>query len=263
MDVNLHGHKVFAATGGRPFAPELPTIVFLHGAGMDRTVWALQARYFAHHGASVLALDLPGHGRSDGEAAESIAASADWLAAFLDAVGLERAALVGHSMGALIALDFAGRYSARTRALALLGVAEAMPVHPDLLAAAEGNDHLAFELITSWGHGATGHYGGAKVPGAWLLGGGERLLERVRPGVLYRDLAACNAYKDAPARAASVTAPSLLVMGAGDIMTPARSGKKLAGLFAEAEVEVIADSGHMMMVEKPDETLAALKGLLG
>jgi len=262
MEIKVDDTSIFADSGGCPFDPELPAVLFLHGAGMDRTVWALQSRYLAHHGCSVLALDLAGHGRSGGAAAESVAASADWLAAFLDAAGLKKAALVGHSMGALIALDFAARYPDRMRALALLGVAGAMPVHPDLLAAAEGNDALAFQLITSWGHGAVGHYGGAKLPGAWLLGAGGRLLERVRPGVLHRDLAACDAYREAPARAAAVACPTLLVLGADDMMTPAKAGRKLAAAFADASVETIAGCGHMMMVEKPDETLAALKRFL-
>jgi len=262
MEISVDGIDVFADSGGRPFDPKLPAVLFLHGAGMDRTVWALQSRYLAHHGCTVLAVDLPGHGRSGGAAAESIAASADWLLRFLEAVGLQRVALVGHSMGALIALDFAGRYPERVRALALLGVAGAMPVHPDLLAAAEADDALAFQLITSWGHGAVGHFGGAKVPGAWLLGAGGRLLERVRPGVLYRDMAACNAYADARARAAAVTCPTLLVLGADDMMTPAKAGRKLAASIGDARVVCIADSGHMMMLEKPDETLAALRGFL-
>lgn len=262
MEIKVDDTTIFADTGGRPFDPALPAVLFLHGAGMDRTVWALQSRYLAHHGCTVLAIDLPGHGRSGGEAAATIGDAADWLLRCLDAVGLERVALVGHSMGALIALDFAGRYPARLRALALLGVAAAMPVHPDLLAAAEGNDALAFRLITSWGHGAVGHYGGAKVPGAWLLGAGGRLLERVRPGVLHRDMVACNDYRAAPERAAAATCPALLILGADDMMTPAKAGRKLAAAFADARVEVIAGCGHMMMVEKPDETLAALKGFV-
>lgn len=262
MEFQVDDITIFADTGGRPFDPKLPVVLFLHGAGMDRTVWALQSRYFAHRGHAVLAVDLPGHGRSGGEAATSIAASADWLLAFLEAAGLERVTLVGHSMGSLIALDFAGRHPERMKALALLGVAGAMPVHPDLLAAAERNDPVAFQLITSWGHGKVGHYGGGKVPGAWLLGGGARLLERVRPGVLHRDLAACNAYREAPERATAVTCPTLLVLGTEDMMTPAKAGRKLAAAIDGAQAETIAGAGHMMMLEKPDETLAALKGLL-
>ncbi|MDX1710801.1 MAG: alpha/beta hydrolase [Rhodovibrionaceae bacterium] len=262
MEFTVDGRKVFAATGGRPFDPGLPTIVFIHGAGMDHTVWALQARYFAHHGRNVLAVDLPGHGRSDGPGLASVAEMADWIIGLLDAAEVSEAALAGHSMGALAALDCAGRSPKRVRALALLGVAPKMPVHPDLLEAAEKDDHLAVELVSSWGHGAAGHFGGARAPGLWLMMGGERLLERAAPGVLYRDLAACNAYADAPARAAAVSCPVRLVLGDGDNMTPAKAGRKLAEAFNGAEAIVIPDCGHMMMTERPDQTLDALKGFL-
>ena len=262
MELTVDGKAVFAATGGRAFDPALPAVVFVHGAGMDHTVWALQTRFFAHRGRGVLALDLPGHGRSEGPALDSIAGIADWLTRALDAAGLDQAALVGHSMGALAALDCAGRHGGRVRALALLGVAPRMPVHPDLLAAAEANDHMAFDLVTSWAHGASGHLGGARAPGLWLMGGGERLLEQSRPGVLHGDLAACNAYGDAPERAAAVACPTLLVLGSDDKMTPARAGRKLAEAIPGARVELVPGSGHMMMTEKPDETLDALKTIL-
>ena len=258
MEFVVAQQAVYAATGGRPFDADQESVVFLHGAGMDHTIWALQTRYFAHHGRSVLALDLPGHGRSAGPALESIAAMAAWVDAFLQAAGIAKAALVGHSMGALIALETASRFPSRVRALALLGVAPRMPVHPDLLAAAEANEHLAYDLMTSWGHGRTGHVGGNRAPGLWLMGGGERLLERVLPGVLHRDLAACNAY-DGSVAAAQVACPTLLVLAADDRMTPAKAGRKLAGAIAGAQVTEIAGCGHMMMLEKPDETLDALK----
>ena len=206
MNLTVDGKAVFAATGGRGFDPALPAVVFVHGAGTDHTVWALQTRFFAYHGRGVLALDLPGHGRSEGPAPGSLPEIADWLVRVLDAAGLEQAALAGHSMGAPAALDCAGRHGGRMRALALLGVAPKMPVHPDLLAAAEADDHLAFDLVTSWAHGPSGHLGGARAPGLWLMGGGERLLEQAQPGVLYRDLAACNAYRNASERAAALEA---------------------------------------------------------
>src|SRR5262249_19871001 len=149
--------RTFAATGGRPFDASRPTILFLHGAGMDHTVWAMQARTFAHHGRSVLAIDLPGHGRSDGSLLRSIGAMAPWVVALRDAAAVQGAALVGHSMGALIALEAAAAAPARVRSLALVGVAERMPVHPDLQAAAADNRRLAPELVTSWGHVRRGH----------------------------------------------------------------------------------------------------------
>jgi pimeloyl-ACP methyl ester carboxylesterase len=260
----VDGKAVFAATGGRPFDAALPAVVFVHGAGMDHTIWALQTRYFAHHGRTVLAIDLPGHGRSDGPLLSSIAALADWLARFLEAAGVGQVSIAGHSMGALTALECAAGLVERLRALALLGVAPSMPVHPDLLAAAAADDHLAFDLVTSWGHGTTGHLGGNRAPGLWLLGGGERLLERAAPGVLHNDLAACNAYE--PERgletAARVACPCLVLLGNEDRMTPAKAGRTMAAAIPGAALTELPGCGHMMMLEKPDETLDALKAVL-
>ncbi len=262
MKLTVEGQSVFAATGGKEFDPSLPAIVFLHGAGMDRTVWSLQSRYFAHHGCGVLAVDLPGHGLSEGAPLASIEAIADWLPSLLDAASIEQAAVVGHSMGAISALEFAARHPGRARAIALLGVAPSMPVHPALLEAAQANDHLAVDLVTSWAHGTTGHLGGNKSHGLWMLSGGSRLLERAAPGVLHNDLAACAAYEGGQAAAGKVTCDSLLVLGSDDKMTPFKAGAGLAGLISGAQVARIEGSGHMMMLEKPDETLAALKGFL-
>lgn len=261
MDLISQGENIHAASGGKPFDAGKPCIVFLHGAGMDHTVWALQTRYFAHHGFSVLALDLPGHGKSSGKPRSSIAAWADWLAAYLADAKLSHVHLVGHSMGALIALETAARHPTLIKAIALLGVAPKMPVHPDLLALADRNDPKAFDLITDWGHGRTGHFGGHRVPGLWHRGGSTRLLAQSHAGALGLDLAACNAYGEGEASAKAVRCKALLVLGTEDRMTPARAGQKLASLISGAEVVLIPGAGHMMMLEAPDETLKALKGL--
>ena len=264
QEFTVDGKTVFAATGGRPFDAGLPAVVFVHGAGMDHTIWALQTRYFAHRGRTVLALDLPGHGRSEGPALASIAELADWLARFLEAAGVGEVSIAGHSLGALTALECAAGLGDRLRALALLGVAPSLPVHPDLLAAAAADDHLAFELVTSWGHGETGHLGGNLAPGLWLMGGGERLLERSAPGVLHNDLVACNAYQAERGLEAGsqVACPCLVLLGTEDRMAPAKAGRKMAEAIPGATLTVIAGCGHMMMLEKPDQTLDALKAVL-
>jgi pimeloyl-ACP methyl ester carboxylesterase len=259
MQIEIDGAPVFVATGGRPVDPKARTLVFLHGAGNDRTVWQLPARYFAYHGYSVLAPDLPGHGRSGGKPIAHIPALADWVVKLADAAGAGRISLAGHSMGALAALAAAAKLGERAEALALLGVAEAMPVHPDLLAAARKNDHLAYDLIVSWGFGPSAQLGGCRAPGIWMAGGGTRLLERNRDGVLGVDLAACDAFKDAPTTAAKITCPTLLVLGDRDRMTPLAGGRALAGRMRNAKIAVIPDCGHIMLAERPDETLDALK----
>src|SRR4051812_47403821 len=135
MQLSVNGLDTFVATGGRAFDTSQPTIVLLHGAGFDHTAWALHSRWFAHHGYNVLAPDLPGHGRSSGAPLASIAEMADWTATLLDAAGVARAGLVGHSMGSLIALETAARHPDKVSALHLIGTAATMTVGPDLLKA--------------------------------------------------------------------------------------------------------------------------------
>src|ERR1700755_1740044 len=110
MQLSVNGIDTFVATGGRAFDRSLPAVVMLHGAGFDHSTWALHSRWFAHHGHSVLAPDLPGHGRSGGKTLSTIGDMADWTVALLDAAGATTARLIGHSMGSLIALETAARH---------------------------------------------------------------------------------------------------------------------------------------------------------
>jgi pimeloyl-ACP methyl ester carboxylesterase len=259
MLVTVNGHETFVATGGRDFDAALPTIVLLHGAGFDHTTWALHSRWFAHHGFGVLAPDLPGHGRSSGAPLASIAEMADWTAALLDACGVAKARLIGHSMGSLIALETTARHPAKVSGLSLIGTAATMTVGPDLLKAAEANDHSAVDMVSIWGLGFQAELGGSLAPGLWMHSGAQRVLEQCRPGVLFNDLSACNAYQDALAAAAQVSVPTSFILGERDMMTPLRAGKALAAATPNSRTVVLSGAGHMMMVERPDELLAALR----
>ncbi len=258
MEITIDGRTAFVFTNGRDFDPEKPTILFVHGAGMDHSVWTLQARYFAHHGFNAIAVDLPGHGRAGGPACPTIEAMADWVAAATKALGVQQVTLAGHSMGALICLEAASRHRDSVKHLALLGVAEAMPVHPGLLEAAKADLPLAAELVSSWGHGPVGHVGGNRAPGGWLMGHALKLLAKAPKGVLHNDLAACNAYEHGSAAADGVDCPVLIIAGSHDRMTPTKQGAKLAAAMSDAKLVTIAGSGHLMLVEKPDATLDAL-----
>jgi len=259
MQLTVNGSDIFIATGGKAFDPSLPTVVFLHGAGMDHTAWALHDRWFAHHGYNVLAPDLPGHGRSPGKPLASIAEMADWTAALLDAAGAANARLIGHSMGSLIALETAARHPKKVSALSLIGTAATMTVGPDLLQAAEAGDHAAIDMVSIWGLGYQAELGGSLAPGLWMHSGAQRVLENGRPGVLFNDLSACNAYQGALVAAAKVAVPVTLILGERDMMTPAKAGKALAAALPGSRTIVLRGAGHMMMVERPDELLAALQ----
>ena len=262
MELSVAGASAYAGTGGRAYDPARPSLMFIHGAGMDHSVWALQSRYFAHHGYGVLAVDLPGHGRSGGAPLASIGAMADWALALIAAVEAGPAVLVGHSMGALIALEAARRVPDRVRALGLLGAAPAMPVNDTLLQAAEANDASAIDMVCGWAHGASAHRGGGAIPSAWLVGGGTRLLERAAPGVLHKDLAACNDYGDGPAAAGEITCPTLILSGTEDVMVRPKVSRQFADLLANAEVVELPGTGHMLMTEASDATLVALRRFL-
>jgi pimeloyl-ACP methyl ester carboxylesterase len=260
MRIAVNGNDTFVATGGREFDRSLPAIVFLHGGGMDHSVWALLARAFAHHGCAVLAPDLPGHGRSEGAPLTSIAALADWTAALIDAAGAKAARLVGHSMGSLVALETAARHPAKVTGLGLIATTVTMRVSDDLLDAAKTNDHAAVDMIAIWGEGYRATLGGSQAPGLWMLGGAKRLLERAQPGAIFADLSACNAYQDALSAAAKVNAPSIVIQGSRDLMTPAKGGKALAAAIPNCRLTLIEGAGHMLMSERPDDVLAALRG---
>lgn len=259
MQLKVDGLDVFVATGGRPFDPALPAVVLLHGAGMDHTAWSLHDRWFAHRGFSVLAPDMPGHGRSAGAPLASIGAMADWTAALIVASGATQARMVGHSMGSLVALETAARHPDRVVEVTLIATSAKMAVGPDLLKAAENNDHDAVDMVSIWGLGFAAELGGSLAPGLWMHGGAQRLLEKSRPGVLFADLSACNAYDGALAAAAKVKVPATVILGGRDMMTPAKAGKMLAAALSGCRTVVLAGAGHMMLAERPDEVLAAMR----
>ena len=228
MYVLVEEKKACFASGGRIRNKKEPAVIFIHGAGMDRTVWQLQTRNIAYMGRQVFALDLPGHGRSQGPALSSIEKMADWVIHFMETVKLKRAKFIGHSMGALVALEISSRYPQKVDKVCLMGVASKMPVHRDLLEAAKNNLSLASELIVSWGLGDNAQIGGHPLPGLWLTGSSKALLKNSLSGVLYQDLAACDLYQSAILAARIVRCPSLFILGENDKMTPLSKSIELA-----------------------------------
>jgi len=251
-----------AATGGRSFDPDLPAVVFLHGAGLDHTAWTSQSRWFAHHGRSVLAIDLPGHGGSGGRVPTTIGGLAEVVIDVLDAAGLARTALVGHSLGALIALETAARYPELVRALGLVGAAARIPVNAALLEASQAALPKAISMIVSWGFGPRAIFGPSPSPGLSLTGLAWQVLARAAPGVLHADLTACQTYTDGLESGHRVRCPTVMVIGELDRMTPAGCGHELANAIPDAMAVEFPGIGHMIPMEAPDAVLSALRSIV-
>ena len=255
MDLAVAGRKSYLYSANHGLDPGKPTLVFVHGAGLEHSLFGLQSRYFGYHGRNVLALDLPGHGRSDGPPLPTIAAMADWVFGVLDSQDLSAASIVGHSMGALVALEAANRRPERVERIACLGVAYPMKVSEAFLEAARKNEQAAFDMETIWGHAPHVPLGGNPNPGMWMYGDALARLARLAPGVLYNDLKACNDYVS---DFAGVRCPVLFILGKRDVMTPPRAATALAQKLSNAKVELVEVSGHSLMAEAPDATLDAL-----
>jgi pimeloyl-ACP methyl ester carboxylesterase len=261
MIVTVQGFAAYCYTGGKPFDPARPTAMFIHGAQNDHSVWCLQSRYFAHHGFNVLAVDLPGHGRSKGKAKESVEAMAGWVLEVMDAAGVDKALMIGHSMGSLIALEASHLAPARVTHLALLGTTYPMKVSDALLGTSKDNEQAAIDMVNIFSHSSMAQKPSCPGPGFYTMGGARRLMQRmsqINPEQLfYTDFFACNAYANGQVAAEAARCPVLFIFGGKDMMTPARSTKALTTAIAHGKI-VQVDAGHQMMAEQPDAVLDAL-----
>ena len=266
MELNVKGHDpAYVYTGGKPFDPDLPCVVFIHGALNDHSVWTLLARWCAHHGHGVLAVDQPGHGRSAGTPLASVEALADWVLALLNAAGAKQAALVGHSMGSLIALEAAGRAPERVTRLVMMGTAYPMKVSDALLDTARDAPLKAIEMVNAYSHAGMAAKPSYPGPGTWLHGADQALMRRVQAGqrdtnLFHHDFTLCDRYASGMEAAAKVRCPVDLVLGARDQMTMPKQAREI-GQALKARVNTV-DAGHALMAEAPDAVLAALRRAL-
>jgi pimeloyl-ACP methyl ester carboxylesterase len=270
MELTVRGHRTYAYTGGKPFDAARPTVVFLHGVLADHSVWILQSRYLAHHGWNVLAVDLPGHARSAGEAPSSVEEAAAFVGELLDAAGVRRAALVGHSWGSLIALEAASRLGDRVSHLVLVGTAAPMKVSPALLEASQHDPEKAIHMINVFSRATLAPPPSALGPGTWVWGANKALNRRVlrsnpKVNVFHRGFQACDRYANAGNAIAQVACPVLFVLGRQDQMTQPKAAQPLvdqARTAGKAVQVATVPMGHHQMTESPDETLFALRDFL-
>ena len=255
MELQVRGIKTYAATGGKQFDNSLPTVLFIHGSGLDHRSWALQTRWFAYNGYSVLAPDLPGHSLSHGAPLESIEEMGLWLVDFLIAADVQSAHVVGHSQGFLCALELARHAPQRVKSLTGIGTAGAIPVNPALIEAARESAGKAAEMLLQWGFGNRSHLGMSAVPGMQPIAIGRQIMSK---NPLAADLQACANYTSGNEVAGTLDIPSHLILAGQDRLTPLKAGKVLAQNL-KAEYSVIEDYGHMLPIEAPRRCLHRLR----
>lgn len=268
MKLTVQGREAFAYTGGKRFDATLPAVVFIHGAMHDHSVWGLQSRSIAHRGHAVLALDLPGHGQSTGPAPASVEEAAQWVIELLQAAGVERAALVGHSMGSLIALEAVARLGERATHLVMVGTAFPMKVSPALIATAQETPLKAIEMVNAFSHSTLAAKPSAPAPGFWLHGGNRALMQRLQAAyaaqghgnLFHQDFLACDRYARGLEAAAQVRCPTRLVLGTADQMTSPRSAEALAAALKADKL--LLPAGHSLMGEAPDGVLNGISSFI-
>jgi len=229
MKITLNNVPVYVATGGKDFNPELPTVLFLHGSGGDHRTWALQTRWFAYHGYSVLAPDLPGHSLSGGQAFSTIEESGPWLADFLGHLGVRSAHIIGHSQGFLSALELYKTKADVCASLCAVATAAAIPVNQALIDMAKESSDKAAQMMCNWGFGL--------------------------------DLQACADYTKGDAVVPTLEIPTHCILASADKMTPLRAGKALSTAMG-IQPTVLEGYGHMLPLEAPKQTLGALREFL-
>jgi len=258
MKLTVQGQSAYVYTGGKAFDPQQPVVLLIHGAQHDHSVWIMQSRWLAHHGFAVLVPDLPGHGRSEGPPRTDICSMAQWVLELLNVLGIEKAALAGHSMGSLISLEAAGLAPERVRGIGLIGTAFPMKVSSALLDAARSNEAAALDMINRFSHARLVHPPGTPGPGFSVFVQNLRLMQRQAPGVLLNDFQACDAYADGLARAAALHCPALFVLGERDAMTPPKAARALIDACAQSSVSIVPQAGHALMSETPEAVRLAL-----
>jgi len=266
MDFVVNGHRTYCYTGGKALDTAKPTVVFIHGVLNDHSVWILQSRWLANHGWNVLAVDLPGHCKSDGPPPESVEDAARFILDLLDAAKVTQAALVGHSFGSLIALEAAARWPERVTHLALVGTAYPMTVSPTLLDGAQNDPLRAIDMVNNFSHSMLAPPPSTLGPGTWLHGGSRALMRRVlasntQANVFHIGFKACNDYANGEQAMAAVQCPTLFLLAGSDQMTPPRAAHTLIAKARNARV-VTVKAGHALMTEAPDEVLFALADFL-
>ena len=226
-------------------------LVLVHGAGMNMMSWPPGLRRLPNY--DVYALDLPGHGRSQGPGRDSISAYVEVLSAWATAMQLPTFVLAGHSMGGAIALQFALRHPKRLAGLVLAATDARLRVAPAILANVRTEPSQVAAQLVEWVHGPRASQ---EQKRQYL-----RHLQAIDLDVFYGDWLACNAF-DVREQLPGCQMPTLILAGTLDVMTPPRSASYLAEHIAGADLTWFEGAGHMLMLEQPEPVIGALVGFM-
>ena len=247
MIFEIDNKKVFVSDSGQSINKDKDTIVLLHGSGLSHIVWSLTEQYLSNQNYNILAIDLPGHGNSEGESLKSIEEISDWLEKVFIKLNISKITIIGHSQGCLEAIEYYSKYSERVEALVFIGGSYRMPVNQDLIDLAEDGDDQAVKIMMKWSYENSKKFiGGNPV---------EKIIKSPRDirEILAIDLVACNNYKNGSEALKSINCPTLFIFGDLDKMVNLEKGKKFAELIPNSKTHIIKDCGHMIVFERAFE----------
>lgn len=226
-----------------------PPIVLIHGAGGSHLHWPAPIRRLP--GYPTYALDLPGHGKSEGRGQQSIDAYTQSVLDWMHAIELRQAIFVGHSMGGAIAISMGIHHPEHVLGLGLIGSGARLKVAPVLLETASREETFpaTIETIVKWAFDSQTN--------PKLVELAAKQMTKTRPSVLHSDFVACNAFNTMETLE-NLSIPALVLCGESDKLTPARYSQYLADHIPNAEINIILNAGHMVQLEKPEQVADAL-----
>jgi pimeloyl-ACP methyl ester carboxylesterase len=226
-------------------------ILFVHGAGGSSDSWHFQKRL--EEAGEVIFLDLPGHGRSAGEGFRTIDGYVESVRTAIRENGLEGCCVAGHSMGGVIAISLALSFPEILRGIVLVATGARLKVFPQILEGVLKDKEGTVRSIVGFAFSK-------KASGPLVEAGFEEMM-KVPKEVIHGDFTACDRI-DLMDRVKEIELPTLVISGSDDVLTPPRYSEYLAREIKGSELVLIPDAGHMVMLEKPEETNRALERFL-
>ncbi len=247
MIIEVENTKIFSSDVGQSFDENKQTVILLHGSGQSHVVWSLTDQYLTDLGYNVFAIDMPGHGNSEGKSLQSIEDLAEWLEKLINKIGIRDLVLLGHSQGCLVALEYIYKYPKKVKRLIFVAGSYEIPVNKSLIDLALAGDVESLNLMMKWGYGYSKQFIGGN-PLQKILDSPREIRE-----VLAIDLIACNNYKNGINALKKIMCPSLFIFGELDKMIKLEKGKEFSKLVTDSKTHIIKDCGHMVILENAFE----------